>query len=158
MADHGLDLLELEFLMEWFLDPCDERRVESDRTRGCSGRRPPRSAHHVKVGNIPGTPCEIAGSRSAFAELCEDAARANDVPVVYEFMPFDVNVQDARHGAGGGRGRRRGQRRPGDRHVAHGQARDPARRTCGGSRSSTCRWVELSDGRFEDMADSSTRP
>src|SRR5665213_1482089 len=30
---HGLTRLELEFLMEWFLDPGDERRTESDVTR-----------------------------------------------------------------------------------------------------------------------------
>ena len=95
MAGHGLDLLELEFLMEWFLDPSDERRVESDRTRRllweAAATLP---AHHVKVGNIPGTPCDIDRLTERFAELCEDAARHHDTPVVYEFMPFDVNVRD----------------------------------------------------------------
>jgi sugar phosphate isomerase/epimerase len=95
MAGHGLDLHELEFLMEWFLDPSDERRVESDRTRRllweAAAALP---AHHVKVGNIPGTPCDIDRLTERFAELCEDAARHHDVPVVYEFMPFDVNVRD----------------------------------------------------------------
>jgi sugar phosphate isomerase/epimerase len=95
MADHGLDLLELEFLMEWFLDPSDERRVESDRIRRllweAAAALP---AHHVKVGNIPGTPCEIPRLTECFAELCEDAARHHDAKVVYEFMPFDVNVRD----------------------------------------------------------------
>src|SRR4051794_19490394 len=45
MADNGLDLLELEFLMEWFLDPSDERRGEGAPPRpprcGAAGARPP---------------------------------------------------------------------------------------------------------------------
>src|SRR3954465_4928743 len=95
MADNGLDLLELEFLMEWFLDPSDERRVESDRTRRrlweAAAALP---AHHVKVGNIPGTPCEVDRLTERYAELCADAAEHHDAKVVYEFMPPDVNVQD----------------------------------------------------------------
>jgi sugar phosphate isomerase/epimerase len=95
MADHGLDLLELEFLMEWFLDPADERRQESDRVRrllwDAAAALP---AHHVKVGNIPGTPCPLPKLTERFAELCADAARHHDAKVVYEFMPFDANVRD----------------------------------------------------------------
>ena len=33
MDDNGLTRLELEFLMDWFLDPDDERRKASDKTR-----------------------------------------------------------------------------------------------------------------------------
>src|SRR6478736_10358013 len=33
MDDNGLTQLELEFLMDWFLDPGDERRAASDKTR-----------------------------------------------------------------------------------------------------------------------------
>jgi sugar phosphate isomerase/epimerase len=49
-------------------------------------------AHHIKVGNIPGTPCELGKLTEAFAELCQDAANSTAATVVYEFMPFDVNV------------------------------------------------------------------
>jgi sugar phosphate isomerase/epimerase len=94
LDEFGLRHLELEFLWEWFLDPSDERRKESDKLRAvlwdAAAALP---AHHVKVGNIPGTPCEIPRLTEAFAELCADAAEHHDATVVYEFMPPDVNVQ-----------------------------------------------------------------
>jgi sugar phosphate isomerase/epimerase len=90
---NGLEYLELEFLMEWFLDPGDERRREADQTRrllfeaaGALG------AHHIKAGNIPGTPCPLELVTERYAQLCADAAQHTDAKVVYEFMPFDVNV------------------------------------------------------------------
>ena len=153
MAGHGLDLVELEFLMEWFLDPSDERRVESDRTRellwDAAAALP---AHHIKVGNIPGTPCDIAQLTERFAELCEDAARHPDATVVYEFMPFDVNVHDLDtalavvEGAGAANG---------------GLAIDVWHMTKLGIPPSEMgriplqylSWVELNDGRRKDMPD-----
>jgi sugar phosphate isomerase/epimerase len=93
--DHGLAYLELEFLWEWFLDPSDERRQASDRTRALLfDAAAALSAHHIKVGNIPGTPCELPRLIEAYAELCTDAAAHTDARIVYEFMPFDVNVHD----------------------------------------------------------------
>ena len=153
MADNGLDLLELEFLMEWFLDPSDERRVGSDRTRRllweAAAALP---AHHVKVGNIPGTPCDVDRLTERFAELCEDAARHHDVPVVYEFMPFDVNLRDLDtalalvEGAGA---------------VNSGLAIDVWHMTKLGIPPSDIgriplrylSWVELNDGRLQDRPD-----
>jgi sugar phosphate isomerase/epimerase len=87
--------LELEFLMEWFLEPGDERRRESDRIRALLWEAAAElSAHHVKVGNIPGTPCDLDRLTAAYAELCADAAEHHDARIVYEFMPFDTNVHD----------------------------------------------------------------
>src|SRR4051812_40215624 len=58
--DNGLEHLELEFLWEWFLDPGDERRRDADRTRRLLfDAAAALGAHHVKAGNIPGTPCEL---------------------------------------------------------------------------------------------------
>ena len=92
--EYGLRHLELEFLWEWFIDPGDERR-QSDELRArlweAAASLP---AHHVKVGNIPGTPCDIGRLTEAYGELCADAAEHHDAKVVYEFMPPDVNVQD----------------------------------------------------------------
>jgi sugar phosphate isomerase/epimerase len=91
----GLRYLELEFLMEWFLDPSDERRKESDRVRDLLWRAAAElPAHHVKVGNIPGTPCDLDTLTERYADLCAHAAEHHDAKVVYEFMPFDVNVRD----------------------------------------------------------------
>jgi sugar phosphate isomerase/epimerase len=93
--EFGLRHLELEFLMDWFLDPSDERRREGDRIRAllweAAAALP---AHHVKVGNIPGTPCEFDRLAGAYGELCADAAEHHDARIVYEFMPPDVNVHD----------------------------------------------------------------
>ncbi len=95
LDDHGLRYLELEFLGDWFLDPDDDRRRASDRTRallfGAAAELP---AHHIKVGNIMGTPCDLPRIVERFAELCADAARYTDAQIVYEVMPYDVNVGD----------------------------------------------------------------
>jgi sugar phosphate isomerase/epimerase len=95
LDEFGLDQLELEFLGDWFLDPADERRRASDERRallfGAAAELP---AHHIKVGNITGTECELERIVEAFGELCADAARYSDAKVVYEFMPYDVQVSD----------------------------------------------------------------
>ena len=93
--EYGLDQLELEFLGDWFLDPGDERRQASDERRallfGAAAELP---AHHIKVGNITGTECDLERIVERFGELCEDAARYTDAKIVYEFMPYDVQVSD----------------------------------------------------------------
>jgi sugar phosphate isomerase/epimerase len=95
LDDHGIRHLELEFVMDWFLDPADERRRESDRIRALLWEAAAAlDAHHVKVGNIPGAPCDLGWLTECYAELCADAAEHHGSRVVYEFMPFDVNVRD----------------------------------------------------------------
>jgi sugar phosphate isomerase/epimerase len=92
--ENGLRHLELEFIMDWFLDPEDERRRASDVIRDLLFRAAGElGAHHIKVGNIPGTPCEIPQLTERFGELCAGAAEHTDAKVVYEFMPFDANVK-----------------------------------------------------------------
>jgi sugar phosphate isomerase/epimerase len=95
MDDNGLRYLELEFLGDWFLDPDDERRRAADKTRallfGAAAELP---AHHIKVGNIVGTECELPQIVERFGELCADAALYTDAKVAYEFMPYDVQVND----------------------------------------------------------------
>jgi sugar phosphate isomerase/epimerase len=91
--DNGLEYLELEFINDWFLDEDDERRKESDETRKLLFEAAAAmDAHHIKVGNIPGTPCELAQVTERFGELCADAAQHTSARILYEFMPFDVNV------------------------------------------------------------------
>ena len=151
--DAGLRHLELEFIMDWFLDPGDERRTASDAVRQLLLRAAGElGAHHVKVGNIPGTPCDMDRLTERFAELCEDAASHHDVTVVYEFMPFDVNVHDLDtalavvEGAGAANG---------------GLAIDVWHMTKLGIPPSEMgriplpylSWVELNDGRRKDMPD-----
>jgi sugar phosphate isomerase/epimerase len=93
--DYGLRQLELEFLGDWFLDPSDERRRASDQLRTllfeAAGALP---AHHIKVGNLAGTPCDLSQVVEGYGELCADAAKHTDAKIVYEFMPYDVTVND----------------------------------------------------------------
>ena len=95
LDDNGLRHLELEFLGDWFLDPGDERRTASDARRAllfeAAGALP---THHIKVGNITGTECELEQIVERFGELCDDASRHTDATITYEFMPYDVNVSD----------------------------------------------------------------
>jgi sugar phosphate isomerase/epimerase len=93
--DNGLRYVELEFLGDWFLEPDDERRRASDERRAllfeAAAALP---THHIKVGNIVGTECELDTIVERYGELCADAARYTDARIVYEFMPYDVNVND----------------------------------------------------------------
>jgi sugar phosphate isomerase/epimerase len=95
LDEYGMTDLELEFLGDWFLDPGDERRQASDERRallfGAAAELP---AHHIKVGNIMGTECELERIVEGFGELCADAARVTDAKIVYEFMPYDLQVND----------------------------------------------------------------
>ena len=95
IESYGLGQLELEFLGDWFLEPDDERRKASDERRAllfeAASELP---THHIKVGNITGTECELSRIVDAFGELCADATRYTDAKIVYEFMPYDVQVND----------------------------------------------------------------
>jgi sugar phosphate isomerase/epimerase len=151
--DAGLRYLELEFLWEWFLDPDDERRREAEPTRkllfeaaGTLG------AHHIKVGNIPGTPCELDQVTEKYAELCADASNHTDAKIAYEFMPFDVNVNslDSVLAVVEGAGAANGGIVIDTWHMAKlGIAPDDLRRIP----LEYLTWVELSDGQFENMDD-----
>lgn len=91
--DHGLERLEVEFCDAWFLDKGTPERSASDATRALLFDAAARlGAHHVKVGNIAGHACPPSKLADRFAELCEDAARQHDAPIMYELMPFDPNV------------------------------------------------------------------
>ena len=151
--DNGLAYVELEFLWEWFLDPSDERRRASDRTRAllfeAAAALP---AHHIKVGNIPGTPCELPRLVEAYADLCADAASHTDARIVYEFMPFDVNVHDLETALAlvDGADARNGGLAIDTWHMSKlgitpGELRRIPLARLG--------WVELSDGFFENMDD-----
>ena len=151
--DNGLRHVELEFLMDWFLDPGDERRRASDATRRLLfDAAAALDAHHVKVGNIPGVPAELPQLTERFRELCADAAEHTDAKIVYELMPFDVNVKSLDAvlqvvvGAGASNG---------------GIAIDTWHMSKLGIEPGDLRripveylsWVELSDGRRDDMED-----
>ena len=153
LDDHGLTYLELEFLMDWFLDEGDERRSASDASRRLLFEAAAvLGAHHVKVGNIPGTPCELPALTERFAELCADAAQQHDALIAYEFMPFDVNVHtvEAALEVVGGAGAPNGAIAVDTWHLAKlGIAPEDLRQIP----SKLLGWVELSDGQYENMPD-----
>jgi sugar phosphate isomerase/epimerase len=151
--DAGLRHLELEFLLDWFLDPGDERRRASDEQRrllfdAAAVLEP----HHIKVGNIPGAEAPLDTVTERFAELCADAAGHHAAKIVYELMPFDVNVHsvDAALEVVEGAGARNGGVAIDTWHMAKlGIAPEDLKRIPPEYLS----WVELSDGRREDMDD-----
>jgi sugar phosphate isomerase/epimerase len=151
--DNGLRHLELEFLMDWFLDADDERRHASDATRelllDAAGAL---NAHHIKVGNIPGTPAELSRLTECFGELCAQAANRTDAKIVYEFMPFDANVRgvDAVVEVVGGAGTENGGVAIDTWHMSKLGIRPAELRRIPAEYLS---WVELSDGRLGDMDD-----
>jgi sugar phosphate isomerase/epimerase len=149
----GLTHLQVEFLADFFVDPGDPRRIESDRRRRLLFDTAAEfGAHHIKVGNIPGTPCELAKLTDAFGELCQDAAENTDATVVYEFMPFDVNVDtlEAALALVTGAAQPNGGLAIDTWHMAK-LAIVPA--DLRAIPLDYLRWVELSDGQFRNMDD-----
>jgi sugar phosphate isomerase/epimerase len=97
LDDHGLEYLELECLLDWFLDPGDELRRAADATRELLFEAAAAlDAHHIKVANIFSRPCELPRLTERYAELCAAAADRHGARMVYEFMPPDVNVRDVK--------------------------------------------------------------
>ena len=149
----GLEHLELEFLMDWFLDPGDERRTISDEQR----RRLFEAAavlepHHIKVGNIPGSEAPLEQVTERFAELCADAAQQHDATIAYELMPFDPNVKslDDVMALVAGAGAPNGGIAIDTWHMGKlGIAPEELRRVP----LEYLAWIELSDGRRENMPD-----
>ena len=151
--ENGLRHLELEFIMDWFLDEDDPARQASDEIRELLfDAASALGAHHIKVGNIPGTPCEISRLTEAYGELCEDAAQHTHAKIAYEFMPFDVNVDSIEKALEvvEGAGQDNGGIVIDTWHMAKlGIAPDDLRRIP----LEYLTWVELSDGQFDWMED-----
>ena len=152
--DHaGLRHLEVEFLADFFADPGTPQRQASDElkpllldTAAAFG------AHHVKVGNIPGTPCELGRLTEEFAALCDEAVDRTDAKIVYEFMPPDVNVNTlgAALAVVADAGRPNGGLAIDTWHMSKlGIPPEEMKRIP----PQYLTWVELSDGQIEDMED-----
>ena len=151
--DSGLEHIELEFIADFFMDEGTEERRESDRLRGLLFETAATfGAHHIKVGNIPGRECELGRVTEAYGELCGDAAKHTEAKILYEFMPFDPNVDSVEkalqvvEGAGADNG--------GvvidTWHMGKlGIEPDDLRRVP----ADLLGWVELSDGQWENMPD-----
>lgn len=89
--ENEITCVELEFLDNWFLEPDDERRQESDRIRTTLFEAAQvLDARHVKVGNIPRVSRPTSQVEATFAELCAEASEY-DTRVAFEFMADDGN-------------------------------------------------------------------
>ena len=149
--DAGLRHLELEFLMDWFVDPGDERRAASDEQRrllfdAAAVLEP----HHIKIGNIPATPAPLEQVTERFAELCADAAEHHAATIAYEIMPFDPNVRTLDDVIAVAAGAPNGGIAIDTWHMGKlGIAPEELRRIP----LEHLAWVELSDGQREDMPD-----
>jgi sugar phosphate isomerase/epimerase len=151
--DAGLEYLQVEFLADFFVPAGEQARKDSDKRRKLLfDTAAAFDAHHIKVGNIPGTPCELDRLTEAFAELCQDAANHTDAAVAYEFMPFDVNVNaletalDLVQGAG----QRNGGLAIDTWHMGKlGISPDQLEQIP----AQYLTWVELSDGQIQNMED-----
>jgi sugar phosphate isomerase/epimerase len=151
--DSGLEHIQLEFLQDFWVPKGDPLREESDkRRRLLFDAAAIFGAHHIKVGNIPGTPAELDQVTEGFAELCRDAAENTASKVVYEFMPFDVNVNslDSALQVAEGAGQPNGGLAIDTWHMAKlGIPPEDMKRIP----REYLTWVELSDGQYEDMED-----
>jgi sugar phosphate isomerase/epimerase len=152
--DAGLRYLEVEFLADFFAPPGSTERAASDTLRRQLFQTAATfGAHHIKVGNIPGTPCELPRLTEEFGALCDEAAQHTDAKVAYEFMPFDVNVDNLETALAlvTDAGRANGGLAIDTWHMSKlSIAPDELRRVP----AEYLTWVELSDGRFENMEDS----
>jgi sugar phosphate isomerase/epimerase len=151
--DAGLKYLQVEFLQDFWVPKGDPLREASDaRRKLLFDTAAMFDAHHIKVGNIPGTPGELDQVTEAFAELCADAADHCQAKVVYEFMPFDVNVNTLERALQVvvGAGAVNGGLAIDTWHMAKlGIAPGDLRRVP----PEYLTWIELSDGQFENMED-----
>ena len=151
--DVGLQYLQVEFLADFFVAAGQPERVQSDQRRQLLFETAAAfDAHHIKVGNIPGTPCELGALTEAFAQLCQDAAGHTSAKVAYELMPFDVNVNtlDAALQVVQDAGAPNGGLAIDTWHMAKlGITPEDLRRIP----LEYLTWVELSDGQFENLPD-----
>jgi sugar phosphate isomerase/epimerase len=152
-ADAGLACFEAEFLTDFFAGGSDPLRAESDkRRRLLFDTAVAFGAHHIKVGNLFGTVCELGRLTDEFALLCEDAAGHTDAKVVYEFMPFDTNVHalDAAIAVVTGAAQPNGGLAVDTWHLAK---LGITAADLGRVPPEYLAWVELSDGQLASMAD-----
>jgi len=86
LSDNGIVHVEIEFLMDWFLD--GEKKAASDELKAkLFEAAEVLGARHVKVGDFFNTPAEMDKITESFAALCADAANVG-TNILFEIMPF----------------------------------------------------------------------
>ncbi|WP_073308355.1 sugar phosphate isomerase/epimerase family protein [Halobaculum gomorrense] len=93
IREAGLDIIELEFLVNWLLPEDDPRRQAEQETRQLLfDAADAMDARYIKIGNINGYPIETDALAERFAQICEEAA-AVDTLIGMEILPPDPNSQ-----------------------------------------------------------------
>jgi sugar phosphate isomerase/epimerase len=88
LDDNGIHYVELEFLLDWFLD--GERKRQSDvRKQMLLEAAGVLRAYHVKVGDFFQEKCEPGRLAEAFGALCREAANYG-TKIGFELMPFSM--------------------------------------------------------------------
>jgi sugar phosphate isomerase/epimerase len=86
LDDNGIRYLELEFLMDWFLE--GERKKASDtRKQKLFEAAEALGARHIKVGDFFQEQCSLLRVIDAFATLCHEAWQ-HGTRIGFELMPF----------------------------------------------------------------------
>jgi sugar phosphate isomerase/epimerase len=89
LDDNGIRHVELEFLLDWFLD--GERKQQSDiQKQKLFTAAQALNARSIKVGDFFRTPCPMPKLIDSFATLCADAAANTAAKIGYEMMPFSI--------------------------------------------------------------------
>jgi sugar phosphate isomerase/epimerase len=88
LDDNGIVHVELEFLLDWFMD--GELRQQSDLQRAkLLAAAEALGARHVKVGDFFNRDVAKDKVAESFADLCRDGANAG-TRIVFEVMPFSM--------------------------------------------------------------------
>jgi sugar phosphate isomerase/epimerase len=88
LDDNGIVHVELEFLLDWFMD--GELKQQSDLQRAkLLAAAEALEARHIKVGDFFNRDVAMDKVAGSFAELCRDGANAG-TRVIFEVMPFSM--------------------------------------------------------------------
>jgi len=86
LDDNGIQHVELEFLMDWFLDGERKRQSDAQREKLLTAYEV-LQAHHLKVGDLSKAKTPMPRLIEAFAELCAEGAKHGAL-IGFELMPF----------------------------------------------------------------------
>ena len=155
----GSRYLQLEFLADFFVAPGDPLRAESDeRRRLLFEAAAALDAHHIKVGNIPGTPCELGRADRGVRRVVRGRGASHAGDGRLRVHAVRRQRQHARRGPPGGA------RVPRSRTAASRSTRgtwpswESRPTSCGGYRLSTSAGSSSPTARFRTWTTSSTRP
>jgi len=88
LDDNGIKHVEVEFLLDWYLDGEDKRRSDEQKRKLLTAAQALR-ARSLKVGDFQRRPVPMPKLIERFAQLCKEGAD-HGVKIAYEMMPFCI--------------------------------------------------------------------